>query len=256
MTRLTGWVLRRHPVVAVDPDRWREALHPACRSKAIRHDRTTVVRSGRRWRIRVRKCPYTLRSVGDPNVAVNTLRQCACAPRPRGSFKSPGIMHQPPCPLLGYRPQRVKSIHVQSVRCGRRVTRCRRRVPAPPVKIGKTRRSTDPNRAVMTRGKRKYGAGWEPILRSEMLQAARVPPSDPAEAIADPEPRAARRGKQRRHASCRAGLSLRRSERLKLKTIETNETRRAAQPQQAIVRLRERADFRWSSIADRPRPVI
>ena len=108
----------------------------------------------------------------------------------------------------------------------------------------------------MTRRKREYGAGWEPILRSEMLQAARVPPSDPAEAIADPEPGAAGSGKQRRHASCGAGLSLRRPERFKLKTIETNETRWAAQPQQAIVRLRERADFRWGSIAGRPRSVI
>jgi len=108
----------------------------------------------------------------------------------------------------------------------------------------------------MTRSKREYGTGWEPIFRSEMLQAARVPPSDPAEAIADPEPRAAGRGKQRRHASCRAGLSLGRSERLKLKTIETNETRWAAQPQQAIVRLRERADFCRGSIAGRPRSVI
>jgi hypothetical protein len=89
-----------------------------------------------------------------------------------------------------------------------------------------------------------------------MLQAARVPPSDPAEAIADPEPRAAGSGKQRRHASCGAGLSLRRPERLKLKTIETNETCWAAQPQQTIVRLRERADFRWGSIAGRPRSVI
>src|SRR5258707_4164314 len=165
-------------------------------------------------------------------------------------------MGQPPCPVLGYHPQRVESIHVQSVSCARRVTRCRRLVPATPVKIGKTRRSTGPNRAVMTRSKREYGAGWKPILRSEMLQAARVPPSDPAEAIADPEPRAARRDEQRRHASGRAGLSLRRPERLKLKTIETNETRWAAQPEQAIVRLRERPDFRWGSIAGRPRSVI
>jgi hypothetical protein len=165
-------------------------------------------------------------------------------------------MGQPPCSVLGYHPQRVKSIHVQSVSCARRVTRCRSPVPALPVKIGKTRRSTGPNRAVMTRSKREYGAGWEPILRSVMLQAARVPPSDPAEAIADPEPRATRRDKKRGDASCRAGLSLRRSERLKLKAIETNETRWTAQPQQPIFRLRERADFRWGSIARRPRSVI
>src|SRR6267154_1391115 len=165
-------------------------------------------------------------------------------------------MGQPPCSVLGYRPQRVKSIHVQSVSCARRVTRCRRRVPAPPVKIGKTRRSTGPNRAVMTRCKREYGSGREPILRSEMLQAARVPPSDPAEAITDPEPRAARWDKQRRHASGRAGLPLGRSERLKLKTIETNETGWATQPEQAIVRLREGVDFRRGSIAGRPRSVI
>src|SRR5258708_2432920 len=158
-------------------------------------------------------------------------------------------MGQPPCPVLGYRPQRVKSIHVQSVSCARGVSRCRRLVPAPPVKTGKTRGSTGPNRAVMPRSKREYGAGWEPILTSEMWQAARVPPSDPAEAIADPEPRAAKRGKQRRHASCRAGLSLRRSERLKLKTIATNETCGAAQPQQAIGRLHEPAHIRWSSLS-------
>ena len=108
----------------------------------------------------------------------------------------------------------------------------------------------------MTRSKREYGAGWEPILGSEMLQAAGVPPSHPAEAIADPEPGAAGRDEKRGHASGRAGLSLRRSERLKLKTIEANETRWAAQPQQAIVGLRERADFRRGSIAGRPRSVI
>src|SRR5258707_3888687 len=152
-------------------------------------------------------------------------------------------MAQPPCPVLGYHPKRAKSIQVQSVGCASRVTRCRRPDPAPPVKIGKTRRSTSPNRAVMTRSKREYGAGWEPILRSEMLQAARVPPSDPAETIADPESRAARGGKQRRHASCGAGLSLGRWERLKLQTIETNQTCRAAQPQQALVPLPEGADF-------------
>src|SRR5258708_25345170 len=99
-------------------------------------------------------------------------------------------MGQPPGPVLGYRPQCVKSIHVQSVSCARRVTGCRRLVPAPPVKIGKTRGRTGPNRAVVTRRKREYGAGWEPILSADMLRAALVPPSGPAQAITDPHARA------------------------------------------------------------------
>ncbi len=218
MTRLTGWVLRRHPAVAVDPDRWREALHPACRSKAIRHDRTPVVLSGR-----------------DPEVSAagavaHPSQEVPIHPVFRWQPKR-GRQHAPPMSLRS-----TTSMIVQIARNYGSAARSRPRLPPTVCQ--------------------EYGAGWEPILRSEMLQAARVPPSDPAEAIADPESRAARRGKQRRHASCGAGLSLGRSERLKLQTIETNQTCWAAQPQQAIVRLREGADFRRGSIAGRPRSVI